>query len=270
MEAVADFERCVALLRGGDPGGATTALLSLRDNPQCVDIARAVRGRLMETPGASTPSPLFRDGALKSWDARPSNERDAMATPSGLPSVARGEVAAQRPALHVTAAAARRFATLWARGYVDDGVLRTRTTRPYRGALGDAVVAVWPRAARRSWRLYLVCWRSCRASEGRTWGARARGGRRRGTGLERRGRVRCVGGVRNATRRWRHGDSRRLAFGLVSQAAQHAKATGTIPAEATNAALLCESALSWDAGDAPAHARQSYPAVWRGRLDACV
>ena len=33
-----------------------------------------------------------------------------------------------------------------------------------------------------------------------------------------------------------------VAFGLVSQAAQHAKATGTIPAEATNAALLCESA----------------------------
>ena len=61
-----------------------------------------------------------------------------------------------------------------------------------------------------------------------------------------------------------------VAFGLVSQAAQHAKATGTIPAEATNAALLCESALSWDAGDAPAHARQSYPAVWRGRLDACL
>ena len=29
MEAVADFERCVALLRGGDPAGATTALLSL-------------------------------------------------------------------------------------------------------------------------------------------------------------------------------------------------------------------------------------------------
>ena len=40
MEAVADFERCVALLRGGDPGGATTALLSLRDNPRRVWISR--------------------------------------------------------------------------------------------------------------------------------------------------------------------------------------------------------------------------------------
>ena len=46
-----------------------------------------------------------------------------------------------------------------------------------------------------------------------------------------------------------------VAFGLVSRAAQHAKATGTIPAEATNAALLCESALSWDAGDARPRAR---------------
>ena len=82
---------------------------------------------------------------------------------------------------------------------------------------------------------------------------RARGGRRRGTGLEAAARSRVAS-----------------RLGLVSQAAQHAKATGTIPAEATNAALLCESALSWDAGDAPAHARQSYPAVWRGRLDACL
>ena len=67
--------------------------------------------------------------------------------------------------------------------------------------------------------------------------------------------MRCVGGVLDASTASRghvtHAGA--VAFGLVSQAAQHAKATGTIPAEATNAALLCESALSWDAGDAPAH-----------------
>ena len=63
MEAVADFERCVALLRGGDPGGATTALLSLRDNPQCVDIARAVLARSTDGDALFHALALFRDGA---------------------------------------------------------------------------------------------------------------------------------------------------------------------------------------------------------------
>ena len=65
MEAVADFERCVALLRGGDPGGATTALLGLRDNPQCVDIARAVLARSTDGDALFHALALFRDGALK-------------------------------------------------------------------------------------------------------------------------------------------------------------------------------------------------------------
>ena len=45
MAQVADFERCVALLRGGNPAGATQALLSLRENSEAVNIARAVLAR---------------------------------------------------------------------------------------------------------------------------------------------------------------------------------------------------------------------------------
>ena len=102
MEAVADFERCVALLRGGDPAGATTALLGLRDNPQCVDIARAVLARSTNGDALFHALALFRDGALKSWDARPSNERDAMA--AAALDFARGEAARNAPP-YVTAAA---------------------------------------------------------------------------------------------------------------------------------------------------------------------
>ena len=137
MEAVADFERCVALLRGGDPGGATTALLSLRDNPQCVDIARAVLARSTDGDALFHALALFRDGALKSWDARPPNERDAMA--SAALDFARGEAARNAPP-YVTAAAAECFATLWARGYVDACATDAHDAAVRRGR--DAVVAV--------------------------------------------------------------------------------------------------------------------------------
>ena len=137
MEAVADFERCVALLRGGDPGGATTALLGLRDNPQCVDIARAVLARSTDGDALFHALALFRDGALKSWDARPSNERDAMA--AAALDFARGEAARNAPP-YVTAAAAECFATLWARGYVDACAADAHDVAVRRGR--DAVVAV--------------------------------------------------------------------------------------------------------------------------------
>ena len=137
MEAVADFERCVALLRGGDPAGATTALLSLRDNPQCVDIARAVLARSTDGDALFHALALFRDGALKSWDARPSNERDAMA--AAALDFARGEAARNAPP-YVTAAAAECFATLWARGYVDACAADAHDAAVRRGR--DAVVAV--------------------------------------------------------------------------------------------------------------------------------
>ena len=66
----------------------------------------------------------------------------------------------------------------------------------------------------------------------------------------------------------RRGPRVRSALGLVSQAAQHAKARA-IPAEATNAALLCESALSRDPAT-PKRTAAEHPAAWRGRLDACL
>ena len=137
MEAVADFERCVALLRGGDPGGATTALLGLRDNPRCVEIARAVLARSTNGDALFHALALFRDGALKSWDARPSNERDAMA--AAALDFARGEAARNAPP-YVTAAAAECFATLWARGYVDACTTDAHDAAVRRGR--DAVVAV--------------------------------------------------------------------------------------------------------------------------------
>jgi hypothetical protein len=80
---------------------------------------------------------LFRDGALKSWDARPSNERDAMA--AAALDFARGEAARNAPP-YVTAAAAECFATLWARGYVDACAADAHDAAVRRGR--DAVVAV--------------------------------------------------------------------------------------------------------------------------------
>ena len=171
---------------------------------------------------------------------------------------ARGEAARNAPP-YVTAAAAECFATLWARGYVDACAADAHDAAVRRGR--DAVVAVAAAGGAAIVATTLSCLLAELSGVGRTHlgVARARAPRRRGGLVGRRWRrggavaCRCVGGVREGSssprerERWRGLTQKHtgaVAFGLVSQAAQHAKATGTIPSEATNAALLCESAPS--------------------------
>ena len=250
MEQVAEFERCVALLRGGDPAGATQALLSLRETPEAVNIARAVLARSTDGDALFHALALFRDGALKSWDARPQAERDAMC--AAALNFARGEAARNAPH-YVAAAAAKCFATLWARGYVDACAVDSQDVAVRRGR--DAVVAVASSGDASIVAKTLCCLLAELSGTGRTHLGVAR--------------------ARRAAARHRFGAGGAIAcgavaFGLVSQAAGHARRTGAVAPEAAPAALLCESALSWDAGDAAPHARQAYPAVWRGRLDSCL
>ena len=214
--------------------------------------------------------------------------------------LSRGRGGAQRPALRDRRGGPEVLRdALGARGYVDACAADAHDAAQSRGDAAP-VVAVAAAGGAAVVAPTLSCLLAELSGVGRTRGCGARaGGGAAPVWRRRRGRVRCLGGVfprrvdgvEGLSRRCREQErdpasmarsspgkasprgkkhTGAVAFGLVSQAAQHAKATRTIPSEATNAALLCESALSWDAGDAPAHARQSYPAVWRGRLDACL